>query len=153
MHCLTYCLTQPEHAVYLANTCTHNFFNTHCFVLHCLPCALLLAAILPVPPPTSVCARAHAMFIHVPITRDRSIINSFDCYATNERQLYEEQLHEEQLHEETVLSKSLCRLLNKASHLTAFYALYSSLHLPVTPAQLMRPGIGRNASCAVGDFA
>ena len=75
------------------------------------------------------------------------IINSFDCYATNERQLYEEQLHEE-----TVLSKSLCRLLNKASHLTAFYALYSSLHLPVTPAQLMRPGIGRNASCAVGDF-
>ena len=52
-----------------------------------------------------------------------------------------------------VLSKNLCRLLNKASHLTAFYALYSSLHLPVTPAQLMRPGIGRNASCAVGDFA
>ena len=45
------------------------------------------------------------------------------------------------------------RLLNKASHLTAFYALYSSLHLPVTPAQLMTPGIGRNASCAVGDFA
>ena len=70
------------------------------------------------------------------------------CYATNERQLYEEKLHEE-----TVLSKSLCSLLNKASHLTAFYALYSSLHLPVTPAQLMRPGIGRNASCAVGDFA
>ena len=73
---------------------------------------------------------------------------SFDCYATNERQLYEEKLHEE-----TVLSKSLCRLLNKASHLTAFYALHSSLHLPVTPAQLMRPGIGRNASCAVGGFA
>ena len=23
--------------------------------------------------------------------------------------------------------------------------------LPVTPAQLMRPGIGRNASCALGD--
>ena len=44
--------------------------------------------------------------------------------------------------------------LNKASHLTAFYAwYYSSPHLPVTPAQLMRPGIGRNASCAVGDFA
>ena len=74
--------------------------------------------------------------------------DSFDCYATNERQLYEEKLHEE-----TVLSKNLCRLLNKASHLTAFYTLYSSLHLPVTPAQLMRPGIGRNASCAVGDFA
>ena len=28
-----------------------------------------------------------------------------------------------------------------------------SSHLPVTPAQLMRPGIGRNASCTVGDFA
>ena len=25
--------------------------------------------------------------------------------------------------------------------------------LPVTPVQLMRPGIGRNVSCAVGDFA
>ena len=61
--------------------------------------------------------------------------------------------YEEKLHEKTVLLKSLCRLLNKASHLTAFYALYSSLHLPVTPAQLMRPGIGRNTSCAVGDFA
>ena len=45
-----------------------------------------------------------------------------------------------------------CDLLNKASDLTAFYARYSSPHLPVTPAQLMRPGIGRNASCAVGDF-
>ena len=29
----------------------------------------------------------------------------------------------------------------------------SSPHLPVTPAQLMRPGIGQNVSCAVGDFA
>ena len=38
-----------------------------------------------------------------------------------------------------------------ASHLTAFYAWYS--HLPVTPVQLMRPGIDRNTSCAVGDFA
>ena len=43
---------------------------THCFVLHCLPCALLLVTILPIPPPTSVCARAHATFMHVPITRD-----------------------------------------------------------------------------------
>ena len=25
------------------------------------------------------------------------------------------------------------------------------VHVPVTPAQLMRPGIGRNASCASGD--
>ena len=31
--------------------------------------------------------------------------------------------------------------------------VYGSPHLPVTPAQLMRSGIGRNASCAVGDFA
>ena len=37
--------------------------------------------------------------------------------------------------------------------LTAFCAWDSSPHLPVTPAQLMRPGIGRNMSCAVGDFA
>ena len=43
----------------------------------------------------------------------------------------------------------------KASHLTAFCAwdIYSSLHLLVTPALLMRPGVGRNASCTVGDFA
>ena len=33
------------------------------------------------------------------------------------------------------------------------YAWYGSPHLPVTPAQLMRPGIGQNTSCAVGDFA
>ena len=48
-------------------------------------------------------------------------INDYNRYArsSNERQLHEEQLHEEQLHEETVLSRSLCRLLNKASHLTA----------------------------------
>ena len=29
----------------------------------------------------------------------------------------------------------------------------TSPHLPITPVQLKRPGIGRNASCAVGDFA
>ena len=29
---------------------------------------------------------------------------------------------------------------------------YSSPHLPVIPVQLMRPGIGQNASCTVGDF-
>ena len=33
--------------------------------------------------------------------------------------------------------RSLCRLLNKAGHLTAFHAFYGSLHLPVTPAQLI----------------
>ena len=43
-------------------------------------------------------------------------------------------------------------LLDKASHLTAFCAWDGSPHLPVTPAQLMRPGIGWNASCAMGDF-
>ena len=35
---------------------------------------------------------------------------------------------------------------------TCIHGFYSSPHLLVTPAQLMRPGIGRNASCAVGDF-
>ena len=40
-----------------------------------------------------------------------------------------------------------------ASCLTAFCARdYSNPHLPVTIAQLKRPGIGRNVSCAVGDF-
>ena len=47
--------------------------------------------------------------------------NLFVCML-QEEQLYEEQLHEEQLHEETVLSRSLYRLSNKASHLTAFSA-------------------------------
>ena len=44
-------------------------------------------------------------------------------------------------------------LLVKASILTAFCARDSSPHLPVTPAQLMRPGIGQNVSSAEGDFA
>ena len=30
--------------------------------------------------------------------------------------------------------------------------LHSIPHLPVTPTQLVRPGIGQNMSCAVGDF-
>ena len=42
-------------------------------------------------------------------------------------------------------------LLNKASHLTAFCVRYSSPHLPVTPVQLMKSGIGWNTSCPVGD--
>ena len=50
------------------------------------------------------------------------------------------------------LQRASTGLLNKASHLTAFCAWDSSLHLPVTPAQLMRPGIGWNTSCALGDF-
>ena len=62
------------------------------------------------------------------ITINACMLDDYDCYVTNERHL-----HEEQLHEEMVFSKNLCRLLNKASHLTAFYALYGSLHLPVTP--------------------
>ena len=31
--------------------------------------------------------------------------------------------------------------------------VHSSPHLPITPVQLMRLGIGRNASCKVGEFA
>ena len=48
---------------------------------------------------------------------------------------------------------SATMLLNKAIYLTAFCAWDSSPHLPVTLVQLMRPGIGRNMSCAVCDFA
>ena len=44
-------------------------------------------------------------------------------------------------------------LMPMYSHLTAFCACNSSPHLPVTPAQLMRPGIGWNMSCTVGDCA
>ena len=33
------------------------------------------------------------------------------------------------------------------------HEIRSSTYLPVTPAQLMRPGIGRNVSCTEGDFA
>ena len=36
--------------------------------------------------------------------------------------------------------------MDKASHLTAFCTWDSTPHLPVTPAQLMRPGIGRNVT-------
>ena len=54
------------------------------------------------------------------ITINACMLDDYDCYATNERQL-----HEEQLHEEMVFSKNLCRLLNKASYLTAFYAWQS----------------------------
>ena len=35
-----------------------------------------------------------------------------------------------------------CILCNSSPHLL----------IPVTPAQLMRPGTGQNVSCAVGDF-
>ena len=40
----------------------------------------------------------------------------------------------------------------KTSHVAVFCAWDSSLHLPDTPAQLMKPGIGRSMSYAVGDF-
>ena len=66
----------------------------------------------------------------------------------NERLLHIQSSNKRQLHKETVLSRSLYQLLNKA-----FYAWDSSPHLLVTPAQLMRPGISWNISCAVGDFA
>ena len=58
-------------------------------------------------------------------------------------------LNERQLHKEKMPLKS--QLLDKASHLTAFCVWDSSPNLPVTPVQLMKPGIGRNASCPVGD--
>ena len=44
-------------------------------------------------------------------------------------------------------------LMNKVNHLIGTCAWNSSCNLPVTPAQLMRPGIGQNVSCRVGDFA
>ena len=47
------------------------------------------------------------------------MINDYDHYV---RSSNERQLHEEQLHEETVISRTLYRILNKASHLTAFCA-------------------------------
>ena len=44
---------------------------------------------------------------------------------------------------------------NPSSIRPALCVTYMCMHktptLPVTPAQLMRPGIGRNASCALGD--
>ena len=43
--------------------------------------------------------------------------------------------------------------MDKASHRTAFCAWDSSPHLTVTPAQLMRHGIDRNASFIVDDIA
>ena len=43
-------------------------------------------------------------------------------------------------------------LLDKASHLIVFCPWDSSPYLPVTPAQVIRPGIGRNASCTVGNL-
>ena len=39
--------------------------------------------------------------------------------------------------------------VGKASHLIAICTKERSPHLPVTPAQLVRPGIGWNASCAM----
>ena len=42
--------------------------------------------------------------------------------------------------------------MDKVSHLTVFLAWYGNPYLLVTPAQLMRPDIGRNASSAESDF-
>ena len=74
MHCHSYCLTQPEHAVYLAwHIYAHTAFKHALFALHCLPCALL--TILPVPPvPLYARARTHAS-----ITRDdQSLRKTFE---------------------------------------------------------------------------
>ena len=62
------------------------------------------------------------------------------------------QLHEGQLHKETMLQRASTDLVDKASDLTVFCRRDSSPHLLVTSAQLIRPGIGRNVSWAVGDL-
>ena len=41
----------------------------------------------------------------------------------------------------------ICNHVNKVGHLTVLLAQNSSPHLLLTPAQLMRPGIGQNTSC------
>ena len=93
MHCHTYCLTQPEHAVYWAwHIYAHTAFRNAPFALHCLPCAILdLIHILQVPQALLYArARTHS-FTH----RKHMIINDYDHYvrSLNERQLHEEQLH------------------------------------------------------------
>ena len=48
----------------------------------------------------------------------------------------------------------LCSNIHRHSKVPTFlHESCSSLHLPVTLAQLMRPGIGWNVSCTVGDSA
>ena len=46
-----------------------------------------------------------------------------------------------------ILQGASTNLLDKTSHQTTFCAWDTSPHLPTTPVQLMRPGIGRNTSC------
>ena len=131
MHCLTYCLTQPEHAV---STFIHTQpLNTHCLP-HSLHCALL-AINTSGTSSASVCARAHAR-IYAPITRDDQWLRSL------RKKIFERKTSARRTaarRDGAFEDRSLYRLLNKASHLTAFCAWYGSPHLPVTPAQLMRP--------------
>ena len=133
----------------------HTAFKHTLFALHCLPCALVTIYTSGASN-TSVCARART--VYAPITRDDQRLRSL---CARVRKIFERKTAARR----TATRRTATRrdgafrgvstnFLNKASHLTAFYAwYYSSPHLPVTPAQLMRPGIGRNASCAVGDFA
>ena len=48
-------------------------------------------------------------------------------------------------------NNNIQRSYEQESYLDAFCAC-DGLHLLVTPVQLMRPAIGENASCTVGDF-
>ena len=56
-----------------------------------------------------------------------------------------------QLHKETLNLGSFCLWYGQGQP-TAFYAWDSHLHLPVTPVQLIRPGIGRNKYSTTSDF-
>ena len=56
------------------------------------------------------------------------------------------------LHKRHYVQEASTYCIDKFSYPTTFCAWDSSPHLPVTPVQLMRPGIGWNASCTLGDF-
>ena len=59
---------------------------------------------------------------------------------------------EGQLYKEALCSRYFY-LSCKQGQLTWLPFAHKLVHLPVTPAKLMKPGIGQNVSCAVGDFA
>ena len=71
------------------------------------------------------------------------------AWSLNERQVYEGQLHKEM-----VVSGSFYQFfgIRSATWFHTIYAWDSSPHLPITPTQQMRPGIGQNVSWAVGNF-
>ena len=71
------------------------------------------------------------------------------AWSLNERQLYEGQLHKKM-----VVSGSFYRFfgIRSATWLHTICAWDSSPHLPITPTQQMRLGIGQIVSWAVGNF-